>query len=92
MPWSLLIVGFLFFGGVLNQIFGRFGGAGIAGLVGGGIVWWITSRVLFAVLGFAGLFLLGMMFGGGGPGVGRGGRVYRDIGRGGGFGGASGRW
>ena len=77
---------------------GRGVGAGITGLIGGGIIWLITSRLLFAAAGFFGLFILALLIGGFGfPGGGRGGRsVYRDIGRGGGFGGFGGggglRW
>ena len=93
LPWPVLFVGALFFGGILNRMLGRGLGAGVSGLIGGGIIWWITSKLLFAVLGFFGLFLLVLLLGGGaGPGS-RGGRsVYRDIGRGGfgGFGGFGG--
>ena len=96
VPWPVLIVGGLVFGGMLTRMLGRGMGAGIAGLIGGGIAWWITSRVLFGLAGFLGLFFLVLLFGGGGgmPGYGRrGGRgVFRDIGRGGfgGFGGGGG--
>lgn len=92
VPWPFLLFAFLFFGGLLNRIFGRLGGAGVASLIGAGIIWWFTSRLLFAGLGFVGLFLLGLIFGGfgGGFGGGGGGRVFRDMGRGGGFGGFGG--
>jgi uncharacterized protein len=92
IPWPVLIIGGLFFGGALNRMLGRGVGAGVAGLIGGGIVWWITSKVLLALAGFVGLFLLVLLFGGGmGGGGRRGGRgVFRDIGRGGGFGGFGG--
>ena len=92
-PGPCVMFVFLIFGGALNRIFGRLGGAGLSGLIGAGLLWWLTSRLLFAVAGFAGLFLLGLIFGGfGGWGIGgRGGRgVFRDIGRGGGFGGFGG--
>jgi uncharacterized protein len=93
VPWTFLLFAFLFFGGMLNRVFGRVGGASVAGLIGGGVVWWLTSRLMFAATGFVGLFLLGLLFGGvGGSGIGgRGGRgVFRDLGRGGGFGGFGG--
>jgi uncharacterized protein len=92
-PWPVLVVGALLFGGALNRMLGRGVGAGVAGLVGGGIVWWITSKILLGIAGFFGLFLLVLLFGGAGMGGGgrRGGRsVFRDIGRGGGFGGFGG--
>jgi uncharacterized protein len=91
IPWPFLIFGAIAFGGVLNRVLGRGVGAGITGLVGGGIIWLITSRWLFGIAGFFGLFILVMLVGGfGGPG-GRGGRsVFRDLGRGGGFGGGVG--
>jgi uncharacterized protein len=93
IPWPVLIIGALVFGRVLNGMLGRGAGAGVAGLIGGGLIWWLTSKILFAILGFVGLFLLVLLFGGGGMGGGgrRGGRsVFRDIGRGGGFGGFGG--
>ena len=92
IPWPMLLIGALIFGRVLNQVLGRGVGAGIAGLVGGGVIWWITSKIIFAILGFVGLFLLVLLFGGGMGGGGRGGgrSVFRDIGRGGGFGGFGG--
>jgi uncharacterized protein len=90
IPWPLLIFGAIALGGTLNRVLGRGVGAGITGLVGGGIIWLLTARLLFAVAGFFGLFFLALLFGGF-PGGGRGGRgVYRDIGRGGGFGGFGG--
>lgn len=92
VPWPFIIFAVLFFGGMLKRIFGRVGGAGVSGLIGAGVIWWLTSRLAFAALGFVGLFLLGLVFGGaGGGGGGRSGRgVFRDIGRGGGFGGFGG--
>ena len=90
LPWPLLIFGAIALGSTLNRVLGRGVGSGITGLIGGGIIWLVTSRLLFAIAGFFGLFLLALMFGGFGGG-GRGGRsVYRDIGRGGGFGGFGG--
>jgi uncharacterized protein len=93
IPWPVLIFGAIAFGGMLNRMLGRGVGAGITGLIGGAVIWFLTSRVLFAVLGFVGLFFLVLMVGGFAlPGAGRrGGRsVFRDIGRGGGFGGFGG--
>jgi uncharacterized protein len=91
IPWPLLVFGAVAIGGTLNRMLGRGAGAGITGFIGGGIIWLITSRLLFGLLGFFGLFFLVLLIGGfGGPG-GRGGRsVIRDIGRGGGFGGFGG--
>jgi uncharacterized protein len=94
---------FLLFGGFvalnfLRSFVGRAPLALIAGLGGGGVAWWLTSRIpLSAGIG-VGLFLLTLMMGGrGGFGGGGGaGRVFRDIGRGGlgglggGFGGGGG--
>ena len=60
----------------------------IAGLGGGGLAWWLTSRIpLSAGIG-VGAFLLALMLGGRGGRGGRGrgggtGRVFRDIGGGG---------
>ncbi|MEO8018205.1 MAG: TPM domain-containing protein [Pseudomonadota bacterium] len=87
---------FLLFGGVvalnfLRNFVGRAPLALIAGLGGGGVAWWLTSRLpLSAGIG-VGLFLLTLLMGGrGGFGGGGGaGRVFRDIGRGG-FGGLGG--
>lgn len=92
LPWPLILFGVLAFARVLNSFIGRLGGAAFSGLVTGGLAFWITSRMLYAGLGFAGGFLLALMIGlGGGSGGGRGGgRVFRDIGRGGGFGGGFG--
>src|SRR5262245_41637489 len=72
IPWPVLIIGALIFGRVLNGMLGRGAGAGVAGLVGGGVIWWFTSKILFGILGFFGLFLLVLLFGGGGMGGGGG--------------------
>jgi uncharacterized protein len=92
VPFPFLIVGGIFVANFLRGMLGRIPSAGIAGLAGGGLVWWLTSRVLEAA-GVAGaIFLIALLFGfGGGSGRGFGsGRVFRDIGRGG-FGGGFGR-
>jgi uncharacterized protein len=86
---------FLLFAGfavasVLRSLIGRGPAALLAGVGGGGITWWITSKLLFAGAVGVGAFLFVLLMGfGGGFGGGRGGRVFRDIGRGGfgGFGG-----
>jgi uncharacterized protein len=89
-PWPLLIFVFLAFGGALNRFFGRVGGAGVAGLLGGGLLWWLTSRVLFGAFGFAGLFLLSLVLGGVRSATGGGSRWTSGGGGWGGFGGGGG--
>jgi uncharacterized protein len=93
LPWPLLI-----FGGVaamtfLRPLIGRAPAAGIVGLGGGGLVYWLTSQLLGALGAGVGIFLLALLFGfGGGSGFGgRGGRVFRDMGHMGGSGGGFGR-
>ncbi len=86
----LLVAGFVALN-FLRGFVGRAPLALIAGLGGGGIAWWLTSRIpLSAGIG-VGLFLLALVRGGRGGfgGGGGGGRVFRDIGRGG-FGGLGG--
>jgi len=85
----LLVAGFVALN-FLRGFVGRAPLALIAGLGGGGIAWWLTSRIpLSAGIG-VGLFLLTLTMGGrGGFGGGGSGRVFRDIGRGG-FGGLGG--
>ena len=86
----LLFTGFVALNFLRNFV-GRAPLAMIAGLGGGGVAWWLTSRIpLSAGIG-VGLFLLALaMSGRGGFGGGGAGRVFRDIGRGGGFGGLGG--
>lgn len=107
MPWPFLIFGGIALISFLRPLIGRAPAAGVIGLGGGALVYWITSRVAEALGAGALLFVLGLLFGFGGMGRG-GGRVFRDIGRGGfggrgggfggglggrgGGGGASGRW
>ncbi len=82
----LLFAGFAF-ASVLRSLIGRGPAALLAGVGGGGIAWWLTSKLLFAGAVGVGAFLVVLLMGfGGGFGGGRGGRVFRDIGRGG-FGG-----
>ena len=89
IPWQFVFV-LLFFSGALSRIFGRVGGAGVAGLIGAGIAWWVTAKLLFVVAGFAGLFLAGLLFGGmPGPRIVSGGGFGRGMG-GGSFGGGGG--
>jgi uncharacterized protein len=92
-PWTPLILVFLFFTGVFGQVFGRIGGASVSGVLGALLIWWFTAKLLFAFAGLIGMFLLGLLFGGGGSSYG-GGRSSRWIsgggwtgGSGGGFGG-----
>ena len=86
VPLPLIVIGLLAASGMLRRFFGRVGGASVAGVFGGAIGWWVTSQLAFAILGFFGIFLLALMLNVGGMGTGAG-RVFRDIGRGGGFGG-----
>jgi uncharacterized protein len=83
---------------LLRNFVGRAPLALIAGLGGGGVAWWLTSRIpLSAGIGVGAFLLMLMMSGRGGRGgrggsgtSGRAGRVFRDIGRGGGYGGGFG--
>ena len=88
MPWPFLIFGGIALMSFLRPLIGRAPAAGVIGLGGGALVYWITSRVAEALGAGALLFVLGLLFGFGGMGRG-GGRVFRDIGRGG-FGGRGG--
>jgi uncharacterized protein len=88
LPWPMLIFGGIALIGFLRPLIGRAPAAGVIGLGGGGLVYWLTSRVFEALGAGALLFVLGLLFGFGGMGGG-GGRVFRDIGRGG-FGGRGG--
>jgi uncharacterized protein len=94
VPWAFLVFVFLMFGGLLNRIFGRLGGAGVSGIMGAVIGWWFTSIGLFAIAGFLLFFVLSLIFGYGFGGLDFGGHsgrsVFRDSGRGGGFGGFGG--
>lgn len=93
LPWPLLIFGGLAAMAFLRPLIGRAPAAGVVGLGGGGLVYFLTSQVAGALTAAIGIFLLALLFGfGGGPGFGgRGGRVFRDIGRMGGSGGGFGR-
>jgi uncharacterized protein len=78
--------------GVLRRFVGRLPAAVSAGVAGGGIAWWITSKLLLALGIGAGAFFLALLFGFGSTySPRRGGRVFRDLGGGwGGFGGRGG--
>ncbi len=89
LPWPMLIFGGVALTSFLRSLIGRVPAAGVIGLGGGALVYWLTSRVFEAVGAGAALFVLGLLFGFGGMGGG-GGRVFRDMGRGGGFGGGFG--
>jgi uncharacterized protein len=99
LPWPLLIFGGLMAMAFLRPLIGRAPAAGVVGLGGGGLVYWLTSQIAGALTAGIGIFLVALLFGfGGGSGFGgRGGRVFRDMGglgggfgRGGGFGGGFG--
>jgi len=92
IPWQVLLIGLFILNSLVSGFIGRLPGASVSALLGAGIVWWVSSKLLFAAFGFVGFFLLALMFGAaGGAGFGSGGRsVFRDIGRGGGFGGGFG--
>jgi uncharacterized protein len=93
LPWPMLIFGGVALISFLRPLIGRAPAAGVIGLGGGGLVYWLTSRMFEALGAGALLFVLGLLFGFGGMGRG-GNRVFRDIGRGGfgggGFGGGGG--
>jgi uncharacterized protein len=88
LPWPLLLIGGMVLIRFLRPLIGRAPAAGVIGLGGGGLVYWLTSRVLEALGAGVALFVLALLFGFGGTGGG-GPRVFRDLGRGG-FGGRGG--
>ena len=90
LPLPMLLVGGFILMGILRPLLGRVPAAGVVGLGGGGIVYWMTSQVLQALGAGALVFVLALFFGFGGMGRG-GGRVFRDMGRGGFGGGFGGR-
>jgi uncharacterized protein len=95
LPWPMLIFLGVVFSNFLRPMLGRAPAAGVIALGGGGLVYWLTSLLLPALGTVLVLFVLGLLIGMGGGGLGRGGsRVFRDIGRGGfgggGFGGGGG--
>lgn len=94
LPWPLLVFLGVMVSNFLRPLLGRAPAAGVVGLAGGGLVYWLTSLVMPALATALVVFVLGLTIGFGGRGLGRGGsRVFRDIGRGGfggGFGGGGG--
>jgi len=95
VSWPFVIIFFVLLGNILSRFFGRFLGSAISGLLGAGIVWWFTSMLVIAAASFVGFLILGLLIGSGAfsgidPGGRRGRRVFRDYGRGGGFGGFGG--
>jgi uncharacterized protein len=86
LPWPFLVFGALMLTNVLRPLVGRAPAAGILGAGTGGLIYWWGSRLLEAVGAGIGVFVLALLFGFGGGVSRRGGRVFRDIGRGG-FGG-----
>jgi uncharacterized protein len=89
-PWMAVLIGGVFAASFLRPLIGRAPGAGLAGLGGGALGYWLTSS-LFTALGLGvGIVFMALFMGlGGGFGAGRGSRVFRDWG-GGGFGGGRG--
>ena len=103
----LVLIGAVVLGSVLRSVLGRTVGAGLSGLVAGGLGWWLVGSVLlgltFGALAFLAVFsgvrlgggpggLGGGGFGGGGFGGGRDSGGFSGGGGGFGGGGASGRW
>ena len=104
----MVLIGAVVLGSVLRSVLGRTVGAGLSGLIAGGVGWWLVGSVLlgltFGALAFLAVFSGIRMgggpggLGGGGFGGGFGGGNDRGSGGfsggGGGFGGggASGRW
>lgn len=90
LPLPMLLVGGFILMGFLRPLLGRVPAAGVIGLGGGGLVYWMTSQVLQALGAGVLVFVLALFFGFGGMARG-GSRVFRDIGRGGFGGGFGGR-
>ncbi len=96
VPWIWVVVGFAAFFGFFNPFIGRFGCALIAGVCAARVTWWLMSMYLPMLGAGVGVFLAALLFEFSvgpdllGAGSSRGGRVWRDLGRGGGFGGLGG--
>ncbi|CAZ89835.1 conserved membrane hypothetical protein [Thiomonas arsenitoxydans] len=98
----MVLIGAVVLGSVLRSVLGRTVGAGLSGLIAGGVGWWLVGSVLlgltFGALAFLAVFsgirMGGGSFGGGGFGGGndRGSGGFSGGGGGFGGGGASGRW
>ncbi len=90
VPWPVLLFGGVMLASFLRPMIGRGPGAGVAGLGGGGLIYWLTASAAQAAWAGVAVFVLALVFGfGSGRGYGgRGGRVFRDASRwgGGGFG------
>jgi uncharacterized protein len=87
LPWPLILFGVVFLSGRLGSAIGRMRGAAVAGVVGGIAGWWLSSLWTVALGAFIAIFLLALLFGGAGGAKTRGGRVFRDSGKRGGWGG-----
>ena len=94
VPWIPLLFGGVVLANFLRPFIGRGGGAGVAGLGAGGILYWLTASLVQAAGVAVLLFVLALAMGSGrGMGYGgRGSRVFRDVSRwgGGGLGGGRG--
>ena len=99
VPWAALLFGGIILANFLRPLIGRGPGAGVAGLGGGGIIYWLTASAAQAAWVGVAVFVLALVmgFGRGGGYGGRGSRVFRDVSRwgggglgGGGFGGGGG--
>jgi uncharacterized protein len=94
VPWIPLLFGGIVAANFLRPLIGRGGGAGVAGLGAGGIIYWLTASLVQAAGIAVLLFALALAMGSGrGMGYGgRGSRVFRDVSRwgGGGLGGGRG--
>jgi len=91
-PWPMLVVLGFVVALFLRRFIGRAPGAAVSGLCCAGLAYLITSRLMEAIVAGVGIFMLVLTLGvtGGSGYGGRGGRVFRDAGRSGGFGGGSG--
>lgn len=94
VPWPFVIVAALAFFGMFNRFGGRVVGAIVAGVCVTIVIYWMSSLFLLALKGGAIAFIVTLIAGLVGWGdfaTGWGaGRVFRDVGRGGGFGGFGG--
>ena len=92
LPFPILLMGGLFLVTFLRGVIGKAPAAGVIGLGGAGYMYWATSQLLVALGSGVVVFLVALVvsFGVGSGYGGRGGRVFRDIGRTGGFGGGGG--
>jgi uncharacterized protein len=90
VPWVAVLIGGVLVAGFLRPLIGRAPGAGVAGLGGGALGYWLTANLVTAFGLGLGIVFMSLFTGfGGAIGGGRGSRVFRDWG-GGGFGGGRG--